>query len=219
MIKNEIGITLVALVITIVVLILLVGVSINLVLGENGAINKAKLAEENTLLAQNEEYTEIAKTSNYIDEIVTSDRSTSSSREFGYFIMSQDQVGSGSHIVAYDTNKESRGLTLDTTNNSVKLTAGKSYKISYGIRGITAINNDAIYAVYDITNNKWVSQKTASLPPTYSNAYWTSISSTECIYTPINECNICIKNDNSINSSFYFSKISSSYSYWVIEEL
>ena len=46
--KEENAITLVALVITIVVLLILAGVSINLVLGENGLITKAKEASEKT---------------------------------------------------------------------------------------------------------------------------------------------------------------------------
>ena len=43
--KNNKGITLVALVVTIVVLLILAGVSINLVLGDNGIIAKAKEAQ------------------------------------------------------------------------------------------------------------------------------------------------------------------------------
>ena len=42
------GITLVALVVTIVVLLILAGISINLLLGENGIIKKAKEAREKT---------------------------------------------------------------------------------------------------------------------------------------------------------------------------
>ena len=44
-IKNSKGITLVALVVTIVVLLILAGVSINLVLGENGLITQAQEAK------------------------------------------------------------------------------------------------------------------------------------------------------------------------------
>jgi len=40
--KNERGITLIALVVTIIVLIILVGVSIHLILGENGILTMAK---------------------------------------------------------------------------------------------------------------------------------------------------------------------------------
>ena len=47
MLKNKKGITLVALVVTIVVLLILAGVSINLVLGNNGIIVKAREAQKN----------------------------------------------------------------------------------------------------------------------------------------------------------------------------
>ena len=57
--KNNKGITLVALVVTIIVLIILAGVSINLVLGDNGIITIAKKAKENTELAKVEEETEL----------------------------------------------------------------------------------------------------------------------------------------------------------------
>lgn len=53
--KREKGITLVALVVTIIVLIILVGVSINLVLENNGIITIAKKAKQNTELAKIEE--------------------------------------------------------------------------------------------------------------------------------------------------------------------
>ena len=45
-IRKEKGITLIALVITIIVLIILAGVAINLTLGDNGIINKAKYSKE-----------------------------------------------------------------------------------------------------------------------------------------------------------------------------
>lgn len=45
--KREKGITLIALVVTIIILIILAAISINLVLGENGIIEKAKLAKGN----------------------------------------------------------------------------------------------------------------------------------------------------------------------------
>ena len=53
--KNRNGITLIALIITIVILIILAGVAINLTVGENGIFNKAKFAKEKYA---NEEYLE-----------------------------------------------------------------------------------------------------------------------------------------------------------------
>lgn len=53
--QNEKAITLVALVVTIIVLIILAGISINLILGENGIIRKAKEAKEKHEAAVQEE--------------------------------------------------------------------------------------------------------------------------------------------------------------------
>lgn len=50
--KEQKAITLIALVITIIVLIILAGVAINLTLGENGIFNRAKEAREKTALAE-----------------------------------------------------------------------------------------------------------------------------------------------------------------------
>ena len=53
--KKERGITLIALVITIIILIILAGVSINILFDEEGLINKAKKAAEDMEVAQREE--------------------------------------------------------------------------------------------------------------------------------------------------------------------
>ena len=58
--KNRKGITLVALAVTIVVLLILAGVSINLVLGENGLITQAKEARKETLIYEEKEGVELA---------------------------------------------------------------------------------------------------------------------------------------------------------------
>ena len=57
--KKEKGITLVALVVTIIVLIILAGISINLILGNNGIITISKKAKENIELARVEEETQL----------------------------------------------------------------------------------------------------------------------------------------------------------------
>lgn len=56
MLKTKKGITLVALVVTIVILLILAGVSVNLVLGNDGLIGRAKEAREKT--AQGQENTQ-----------------------------------------------------------------------------------------------------------------------------------------------------------------
>ncbi len=65
--KNQ-GITLIALVITIIVLLILAGVSIAMLTGNNGILTQAKLAKENTALAKEDEENKLAKNNEYIEE-------------------------------------------------------------------------------------------------------------------------------------------------------
>ena len=53
--RKERGITLVSLVVTIIILIILAGISINILLGEQGIITRAEQAKENMQIAQIEE--------------------------------------------------------------------------------------------------------------------------------------------------------------------
>ena len=68
--KNQSGITLVALVVTIVVLLILAGVSINLVLGENVLITQAKEARAQTKSAEVNEKSQMDSASDFISETV-----------------------------------------------------------------------------------------------------------------------------------------------------
>ena len=69
MFKKEKGITLVALVITIIVLLILAGVTISLVVGDNSVIHKAQDAKTNMGNAQNRENEELQNLSNYMNGI------------------------------------------------------------------------------------------------------------------------------------------------------
>ena len=59
MLKNKRGITLIALVITIIILLILASVSLNLVLGDNGIIERAQQALEKTEEAEAREKVEL----------------------------------------------------------------------------------------------------------------------------------------------------------------
>lgn len=61
MLKNKSGITLIALVVTIIVLIILAGISLNLILGENGIIQRAKDSKQQTAIAEYKEKIELIK--------------------------------------------------------------------------------------------------------------------------------------------------------------
>lgn len=69
--QKEKGITLVALVVTIVVLLILAGVSINLVLGENGLITQAKEAKTRTSAEEENEQQILKDASETIEDITS----------------------------------------------------------------------------------------------------------------------------------------------------
>ena len=68
MLKGQKGITLVALVVTIIVLIILAGVSIALVLGDNGLVTKAKEGAQNYTTAADEEKSSFSNILEYVNE-------------------------------------------------------------------------------------------------------------------------------------------------------
>ena len=67
---NEDGITLIALVITIIILLILAGVTINLTIGENGIFRTAEMAGKNYMDAQDKEITDLANFENTINNII-----------------------------------------------------------------------------------------------------------------------------------------------------
>ena len=68
--KNK-GVTLIALIITIIILLILAGITINMVLGNNGIIAKAQIAKEQTQEKQKDEEEELAKLENNVDKYIT----------------------------------------------------------------------------------------------------------------------------------------------------
>ena len=94
--KKEKGITLVALVITIVVLIILAGVTIGLTLNQNGIFTKAKQARENYLLAANEEQSMLANID--IDNLTGSASETNSLQN--KIAQLQKEIEKGKSVIA-----------------------------------------------------------------------------------------------------------------------
>ena len=69
---QEKGITLIALVVTIIILLILVGVTISQITGENGLVKKAKEAVEKYKNASEEEQIQLGKIDQYVsDNIIT----------------------------------------------------------------------------------------------------------------------------------------------------
>ncbi len=66
--KNGYGITLIALVVTIVVLLILAGISVSMLTGQNGILNRASEAKEKTSSGQKQEKTNLANMEELINE-------------------------------------------------------------------------------------------------------------------------------------------------------
>ena len=75
-VKKQTGITLIALVITIIVLLILAGVSIAMLTGNNGILTQAKFAKENTQTAKEQEEKGLDKINSYINEKTIKDNYT-----------------------------------------------------------------------------------------------------------------------------------------------
>lgn len=67
--KNDKGITLISLVVTIIIMLILAGVVITLVLGNNGLIGNAKQAKKETIIAQEKEQIKISYTSGVLNKL------------------------------------------------------------------------------------------------------------------------------------------------------
>lgn len=70
MLKGQNGVTLVALVVTIIVLIILAGVSIAMVIGDNGIIPQAERARDDTATESARENQEMKNLVAYVDKTV-----------------------------------------------------------------------------------------------------------------------------------------------------
>ena len=112
--SKERGITLIALVVTIVVLLILAGVSLNLILGNNGIITKAKESRTETRMAQIDEQVKLAIGDAYTDGI-------GSITDSGLKSALNNRLGEGTYDISGD---ETTGWKV-----TVKET-GKVYEIS-----------------------------------------------------------------------------------------
>ena len=180
MLKNRKGITLVALVVTIVVLLILAGVSINLVLGNNGIIAKAKDAEtksaeasQNDLKGMNGLVSEMegtlngnsGKTELETEPYLPSDDfhyDTSTSVDTGLVI----KDASGNEYVWVVVPKSLYNNTVYNSNNAKKPSSSTDYaNIEYCLQQYTATyrGNTNFTDVYypDTANVGWFADETA----------------------------------------------------------
>ena len=135
--SHEQAITLIALVVTIVVLLILAGVSISLVLGQNGLINNAKEAKNKTLEAEKTEGESLNNVSEYIYETtkVTEIKNYSNTAEitekkidlnWDKIIRVADEIATNKSI-----NKDTAQVVVNIDNEIKTLTVGDYTSVKY----------------------------------------------------------------------------------------
>lgn len=121
--KQKKGITLIALIITIIILIILAGVSINVLFGSEGIVTKAKNAKENYKIAQLDEGLQLVKSTVQMDEEkldITVEEYLNKLQEPGIIKFSLDKVEIVSENVAYITvDKEYKFLVEHKENGTL----------------------------------------------------------------------------------------------------
>ena len=121
------GITLVALVVTIIILLILAGVTINMVLGKNGLIEKSKIAKvkyENAALDEKAQLDSASKVMNDLyGDYSTDDNKTNSSTSTGTTVKVGDEV----ITITAENAKNYYGWKVTNYNS----TAGGTYRIFY----------------------------------------------------------------------------------------
>ena len=113
---NQKGITLVALVITIIVLLILAGVSIATLTGQNGILTRANDAKEQTEIAEEKEAINLAYSGAVAEKRGTGDVTASDlNREFG--TNGTNATASGSNPITVKFNDSQRVYTVDNNGN------------------------------------------------------------------------------------------------------
>ena len=137
--RGQAAITLVALVVTIVVLILLAGVSINLVIGNNGIMQKAAKGREDYKVAAINEQLDLNKIEDYIEDGANG-------------IVLIESVKGGNYFEAPTTVK-------DTNGNLIKVPQGFKIAQDSGLNvteGIVIEDNDVIEGIGNNMGNQYV---------------------------------------------------------------
>ena len=119
--KKERGITLIALIVTIIVLLILASVSIAMLIGENGILTQAKRAKEETEEAEIEERIILAVTSAKIldDELSQSTLQEAIDREFGEKIANVISNGDYTFTINFISDKQDYNVVEDGVEKKI----------------------------------------------------------------------------------------------------
>lgn len=141
MLKKENGITLVALVITIIVLLILAGITLALVMGDSGIFGKATKAKTDTAISSAKDAVSLAILEAVADQYSDTDGSLVSAKTL-----------TGTAATDYATfNSHLNGYVIDTTTG--KIATGSTYNSSNDVKSADGTKTLQILE-YNIANGK-----------------------------------------------------------------
>ena len=160
MLKNNKGITLIALVITIIVLLILAGVSIAMLTGENGILTQAQKADDHTAIAEAADKINMALNGEFTNLLAdgeftaAEEEALASNNGITYSPTKLDDGTSFNIVIADDLTPTSEGAILTITSNDY---AGISGNITYvPAKAADETNNiPATKATYKIVRAKY----------------------------------------------------------------
>ena len=151
--SHEQAITLIALVVTIVVLLILASVSISLVLGQNGLINNAKEAKNKTLEAEKTEGESLNTASDYIKQTVGVTASGITVDDYGK-VVTNYQEGSNVWEIFY---ADDNNVYLITRNNVGSRTLEIATQENSGYNGTSDFDGSENFRIkYPAVQNGWL---------------------------------------------------------------
>ena len=141
--KNERGITLIALVVTIVVLLILAGVSISMITGENGIITQAQKSKLQTEIGKEKEYITLSVSAVKGDKISRGDTSEITSSELQNEINNYTDeatvTGNGTLKVTYESGRSYEVEQDGSITQKEELTPEEAKKIVYATGCMNAL--------------------------------------------------------------------------------
>lgn len=157
--KNERGITLIALIITIIILLILTGITMSAIMGDNGILTNAMRASEATKSANIENELSLAWTacmSKYYEDL--SQGKATENQMYQYFMMDSlnSNLGNFGRVSKLWYNAITKKYSVIYTSNS----SGKSYELVIDQSGkISILNKDIDLTSRDDLTEKVISQK------------------------------------------------------------
>lgn len=169
--KNK-GITLIALVITIIVLLILAGVSIAMLTGENGLIAKAISAKNKTEEAEADEKDKLAKTNEIMDKYITNRDGSITVDKDSLNKLIDDRINEKMYSpnIFHGTSITNNMAASDNTTqvNQFTITENGKYVINY--QGFLHWNSNSVFGLYLLKNSNIIAANMYSNNLSYESA-------------------------------------------------